>query len=289
MPKKNITTAPSPDRERLIVPEEIFAPEVSDREQDALNEENADTSADAVNADESSKEDVAKEDTSDEYTQMAFFEEDDEEIPPRDESDSSDWESIDEDGYNPEKPRIVDRVFDFVELIALTAITVLICTAFLFRHAVVDGSSMLGTLEHGEHLIISGLFYTPERGDIIVFEDHTLPENLRDPIVKRVIGIEGDVVKIENDGTVYVNGKEYKSGHEYYLEGYYITDNKPYYYAQGYEYTVPKGNVFVLGDNRNHSTDSRVLGPIDVDTILGKALIRVYPFDSFGKINKKDN
>ncbi len=96
--------------------------------------------------------------------------------------------------YDPEKPRRVDGRFDFIELFVFTLVAVMILTTFFFRHSIVEGESMEGTLTEGEHLIISDLFYKPERGDIIVCEDYET--GLFKPIVKRIIAIGGDTVKV---------------------------------------------------------------------------------------------
>ena len=182
-----------------------------------------------------------------------------------------------------EKPRFIDGVFDFLELFIFSLAAVLLITTFFFRHSVVDGGSMEQTLFNGEHIIISNLFYEPERGDIIVCEDYSL-ENAyyRKPLVKRVIGIPGDVVEIRYDrfkkrSDVYVNGEKLN-------EDYVYIDKYPEYRNDSGRWYVGEGEVFVMGDHRNNSSDSRDIGCIRIDSIIGKALIRFYPFEKFGKI-----
>ena len=188
--------------------------------------------------------------------------------------------------------RRVDALFDFIELFVFTLAAVLFITSFFIRHSVVDGDSMLGTLHDGENLLISDLFYEPERGDIIVVDDHSTL--LKKPIIKRVIAVEGDVVRITKYG-VLVNG-------EPLVEDYVFTDNSDYLYevypsaalmtnetlvikaGEYYELTVPEGELFVMGDHRNKSTDSRQIGTVDEDAVLGKVILRFYPFDKFGEI-----
>ncbi len=173
-----------------------------------------------------------------------------------------------------EPVRMIDRVFDFVELFIFSLVAVLVATTFLFRHSIVEGSSMEQTLFENEHLIISNLFYEPERGDIIVCEDYTT--SLHKPIVKRVIGLPGDRVEVYPTGEVFINGEEI-------TEPYVYVD---FYTPQLYvDVIVPEGEIFVMGDHRNLSTDSRELGTVDIDSILGKVLIRFYPFDKFGTVN----
>jgi signal peptidase I len=176
--------------------------------------------------------------------------------------------------YNAKNPRKIDGRFDFAELFIFTLIAVMILTSFIFRHSIVEGSSMQNTLQSGEHLIISDVFYTPKRGDVIVCEDYST--GIRKPIVKRVIAVGGDEIRITRDGNVYVNG-------ELLVEDYVFLDGEPFY--PSLKMTVPEGTIYVMGDHRNASTDSRQVGVIDEDTVLGKVLIRFYPFDKFGTVD----
>ncbi len=183
-----------------------------------------------------------------------------------------------EEKYDPKKPRKVDSRFDFVELFVFTLVAVMILMSFFFRHSIVNGASMENTLHNGEHLIISDFFYTPKRGDVIVCEDHTT--KLKYPIVKRVIAVGGDKIEIKEDG-VYVNGVAENATYVY-------TDNPAYKYDPMPEFEVPKGQLFVMGDHRDNSTDSRdqlMLGTVSEDSVLGKVLLRFYPFDKFGTID----
>lgn len=178
--------------------------------------------------------------------------------------------------YNPLKPRHVDRFFDFVELVVFTLLAVMVVTSFLFRHSIVDGESMENTLHSREHLIISDLFYTPNRGDVIVCEDYTTA--IPKPIVKRVIAIEGDTVKITPEGDVFVNGILID-------ESKYVNIDEFGYKYKELELTVPENELFVMGDHRNKSTDSREIGTVSEDSVLGKVLLRFYPFNKFGKVD----
>ncbi|MBQ8689260.1 MAG: signal peptidase I [Clostridia bacterium] len=187
-------------------------------------------------------------------------------------------ESPDEEKYNPDKPRKVDLRFDLLELFVFTLVAIMILTTFAFKHSKVEGSSMNTTLFDGDHLIISDLFYEPERYDIIVCEDYST--GLRKPIVKRVIATEGEHVLVKSLNEVYVNGVLIENDFVW-IDGAERADFQLMYPI---ELTVPEGEVFVMGDHRNDSLDSRQLGTIDEDSILGKVLIRFYPFDSFGAV-----
>lgn len=185
------------------------------------------------------------------------------------------------EGYDPEKPRAIDWIFDIVEMFVFVLIAVMILTSFIFKHSIVEGDSMLNTLEDGDHLIISDVFYSPERGDIVVFEDYSTM--LKKAVVKRVIGLPGETVEVKlNDEGVY----------EVYINGVYLDEeyayNKIDFTAPGVgKWTVGEGEVFVMGDNRYNSTDSRDsrVGTVEIDSILGKVMFRFYPFDKFGAVD----
>lgn len=173
--------------------------------------------------------------------------------------------------------RRIDSVFEVVEIIIFTLVSVMLLTNFVFRHSKVEGGSMLKTLEEGDHLIISDLFYTPDYGDIVVFttEDDK-------PLIKRVVALEGDVVTFlfaEGRYELYVNGELMDEDYAYVGGSGHVTH-------EVHDHVVGKGKVFVLGDHRNNSTDSRnpLIGDVDIDSILGKAVLRFYPFESFGKV-----
>jgi signal peptidase I len=175
--------------------------------------------------------------------------------------------------------RFIDNVFEVVELFVFTLLAIMLISTFAFRHSVVEGSSMETTLFGGDHLLVSDLFYEPERGDIIICDDKSKGLfGIDAPIVKRVIALEGDTVRIDIYGQVYIN--------DILLEEDYLDPNMKVA-ARGEEYvlTVPEGQVFVLGDNRFYSKDSDEFGPIDEDSILGKVILRFYPFDKIKVFN----
>ncbi len=187
------------------------------------------------------------------------------------------YEDPDRETYNPKKPRKVDARFDFIELFVFTLFAVILLTTFVFRHAVVQGPSMQNTLQDGEHLIISNLFYTPQKGDIIVCQDRETGHY--EPVVKRVVATAGDTIEVINS-IVYLNGEKMDETDYVLLDG---EDN----YANFPKVTVPEGMIFVMGDHRNNSADSRAFLTTFVreDAVLGKVIIRFYPFDQFGKVD----
>lgn len=190
--------------------------------------------------------------------------------------------------------RGVDTLFDFLELFIFTFVGVLLVTTFIFRHSVVSGNSMINTLHDGDKLIISDLFYSPDYGDIVVVEDHTA--NITSPIVKRVIALEGDTVRVTHGG-IFVNGVledtvsyVYTDGIAYFydLDDYrYFKDYEGFVFEEGqyYEFIVPENEIYVLGDHRNDSTDSRRRGTVREDAVLGRVILRFYPFEDFKFFN----
>ena len=179
-------------------------------------------------------------------------------------------------------------LLDYIEIFVVALCVVVTIFSFSgFRLCTVDGPSMENTLHHGEKLITSSLFYTPQRGDIVVFHQTSdSPNGYNKPIVKRVIGLPGDTVSInyqtwtvtvtDPDGNVTVIDEPYRK----------VVDGNPYSSAPISVY-VEEGTVFVMGDNRNHSADSRDarIGLVDTRRILGKVVLRITPFDKFGAVN----
>ncbi len=176
---------------------------------------------------------------------------------------------------------------DYAEIFIVALSLVIIIFSFFIRVCEVKGPSMENTLFEGEKLIVSNFAYTPKRGDIIVFHQTGM---LNEPVVKRVIATEGESVDIDfddyvkvtitdNDGNTFVlDEDDYKN-----LDSDYATIKSDYEMP----YTVPEGCIFVMGDNRNHSTDSRsvMIGPVDERRVLGKVIFRISPFDRFGKVD----
>ncbi|MBQ8763593.1 MAG: signal peptidase I [Clostridia bacterium] len=160
-------------------------------------------------------------------------------------------------------------VYDMVDSLKGAIIVVFLVFAFIFRAIGVDGESMVPTLNDGDWVAISGVTTSIERGDIVVV---TQPWERNVPIIKRVIAVGGDTVYIDFDSSkVYVNGTE--------IYEPYIKEPTKTSYDVEFPLTVEEGKIFVMGDNRNVSLDSRSskIGLIDEGYVLGKALVRLHP------------
>ncbi|MGI6247893.1 MAG: signal peptidase I [Acutalibacteraceae bacterium] len=171
------------------------------------------------------------------------------------------------------KARIDQLLYDMASIIFSAVIIIMIVFTFFFRVAGVVGPSMIPTLHDGDKLLVSPVLKEPARGDIVIIIQ---PNFLHESLVKRVIAVEGETVDIDfARGLVFVDGKVIQ---EPYING--KTTDK---HDVDFPLTVPEGKVFVLGDNRHHSTDSRTkdIGFVDENYILGKVIGRVFPRDSW--------
>lgn len=169
------------------------------------------------------------------------------------------------------------ELWEWAKAILFAGIIVFIIFHFLIRVVSVDGSSMVPTLQDGDRLISSNLFYTPEYGDIVILSENT---GLNEALVKRIIAVAGQTVDINENGEVLVDGKV--------LSEPYIAETISDSRRGDHEYpvTVPEGKIFVMGDNRNHSTDSRFasVGLIDEEEILGRVIFRLLPLNKIGPV-----
>lgn len=182
------------------------------------------------------------------------------------------------------------KIFEYVKSIGIAILIALFIRAYIVQAFKIPSGSMVPTLLIGDHLLVNKFIYginppfsekkilvfeTPKRGDIIVFK---YPEDPDRDFIKRVIGVEGDIVEGKNK-KVYVNGVELKEPYVRYSDSSIHPGELDPRDNFG-PIKVPQGKVFVMGDNRDHSYDSRFWGFVDLKDVKGKALIIYWSWDS---------
>ena len=171
----------------------------------------------------------------------------------------------------PEKLNLLGVLIDILETLLLSVVLFFLINAVSARIKI-DGSRMEPNLHHGEFVIVSKINYRfgePERGDVVVFD---FPRNITQEYIKRIVGLPGEHIRIEA-GKVYVNG--------ILLSEPYLNGDAQY---EG-EWEVPENTLFVLGDNRNNSSDSHTWGVVPMNNLIGEALLVYWPPSSWGLIN----
>jgi signal peptidase I len=175
--------------------------------------------------------------------------------------------------------RIIASIFDFLQSIVVVMALMVMVYLFIISPQEISGQSMYPTFENGEYILTNKIEYKlhePQRGDVIVFKS---PRNKDIDYIKRIIAIPGDTLKLSN-GRYYVNGEpvdeSYLPANLYTSPGSYLQENV--------EIKIPPLSYFVSGDNRPHSLDAREFGPIPKQDIIGKAIIRYWPFERAGLI-----
>ena len=179
---------------------------------------------------------------------------------------------------NTKQTGIVKELLDLVVNIVVTVVVMVLLKEFVIINAYIPSGSMENTIMPKDRIIgnrLSYIFEEPERGDIIIFK---YPDDEKQLFVKRIIGLPGETVTIE-EAKVYI-GEEEILLEEPYLKEEWLVDN------DAYSFEIPEGSYLVLGDNRNNSKDSRywMNTYVKEEKILGKAVFRYWPFDSFGKL-----
>lgn len=167
-------------------------------------------------------------------------------------------------------------VYDWLQSIVFVIVACVLVFVFLCRIVTVDGRSMNPTLWHGDKLLVSNISHNYQRGDIVVFDAPDF-DYVSGSLVKRVIATEGETISIDKEtGQVSIDGVA--------LEEPYIAEMIVDLEDYTDPITVPEGHIFCMGDNRNHSTDSRTnsIGCVDTREVLGKAYLILFPVKSFG-------
>lgn len=168
-------------------------------------------------------------------------------------------------------------IYELVEMLGIVSVTIMLVFAFVFRLNIVDGHSMDMTLADGQYLLVSDLLYEPTAGDIVIV--HKINADPYDaPIVKRVIATEGQTVDIDfTTWTLKVDGKVIDEPYRYLSNDPILTSD------WDFPITVGEDQIFVMGDNRNNSADSRTeeIGLIDTRCVVGKAYVRLFPMNEF--------
>ncbi|MBQ8255161.1 MAG: signal peptidase I [Clostridia bacterium] len=180
--------------------------------------------------------------------------------------------------YEPRK--ISESLFEWLEIFIVSVAAVFILFSFVARIAVVEGNSMYPTLSNADKLLVRQIFYEPKQGDIVVCQ--SVRYGLDKPLVKRIIATAGQRVRLDKTNwKIYVNDFPIDEPYLVIGEGSmvdweYDTD----------EIVIPEGHVFVMGDNRNNSLDSRFygVGMIDERYIIGQVVYRFLPFNGFGPV-----
>ena len=190
------------------------------------------------------------------------------------------WEGVHEDVFAtgssaPQPKSPMRQALEWGAVIVGALVAALVIKTFLFQAFYIPSGSMEDTLEVGDRVLVNKLSYQfgdIDRGDIVVFhKPDGAGESDVDDFIKRVVGLPGETLRAV-DGVVYIDGRPLE---EPYLADGTVTN-------QLTEITVPEGHVFVMGDNRSLSRDSRFFGPIPMDSIVGEAFVRLWPLGSFG-------
>ena len=188
-------------------------------------------------------------------------------------------QSVEEKNDNKEQTgsgiSLLQILYDWLGTGVMSLVVIFLVMTFFYRQVTVNGNSMNDTLQNQDRLIVQSFMYEPKCGDIVVV---THGRSLNEPIIKRVIATGGQTLRIDYENSqVIVDGVVIK---EDYIKGLTVPEPNPTKIPA----VIPEGYVFVMGDNREDSLDSRSsrVGLIPVENIVGKAIMRMFPFDTFG-------
>lgn len=180
-----------------------------------------------------------------------------------------------------------NEAMEWIKSIVFAIVIAFLLKNFVLTLAKVQGESMEPTLQNNDRMYVNRLMYTPEKGDVIIFKPASDPKR---PYIKRVIATEGDTVYIDfENGDVYVNDELLDEPYIYeptHLVGSYINSVAEHgEYSRENPIVIEKDKIFVMGDNRNHSKDSRELGQVPVSEVIGHAVYRFWPLDNLGSVD----
>lgn len=167
------------------------------------------------------------------------------------------------------------ELFGWAQSLIWALLILVLISSFFIRISGVSGDSMYPTLHNNDRVLVQLNYSQPRRGDIVVV---MAPQYDDEPLVKRIIAVAGDEVEIDGRGRVWVNGEQ--------LEEPYVNEKNFTGGMREYPFFVPEGTVFVMGDNRNHSADSRLeaIGALETGNIIGRVFFRLWPMSGFGGI-----
>lgn len=176
--------------------------------------------------------------------------------------------------------KIVDFVMDILETVVFIGSLFIVIYLFILTPNQVKGASMEPTFQSGDYILTSRVTYkmrSPQRGDVVVFKS---PKNPDIEYIKRIIALPGDKIRIENTN-IYINNK--------LLQENYIADRTNLweggFLKEGTTLAVPDDEIFVMGDNRPRSSDSREFGPVPIDSVIGQVFFRYFPSDKVGQVS----
>ncbi len=186
-----------------------------------------------------------------------------------------------------EKMNWIKELRDWVVAIAIAVVVALVVRQYVFTLVKVQGQSMEPSLHNNDRLYVNRFFYTPEKGDVVIFKPASDPNR---PYIKRVIATEGDTIYIDfRTGSVYVNDElikeDYINGPTREVGTYIASLIKDDNYSKDNPIVIQPGYIFAMGDNRNNSKDSRHIGPVPVKEIMGGAIFRFWPVSDVGTMH----